>query len=521
MPAMAARQRKIAAIDVGTNSIHMIIVECRARSCRVIDKEKEMVLLGEGSLGGEPLTDEAIGRGVDAIRRMVEIARRWEVDHIEAVATSAVREAPNRRRFAREVEKVAGIPLRIITGHEEADLIFRAVRSAVDFQGETALCIDIGGGSLELIAGSREEIHYATSEPLGALRLTEKFFENDPPTADEIRACRKHVRKLLKKPVAAVRAGGFGFCIGTSGTITTLAELASESGDTDRVVAGMRWLGRARLEELTEAIALLSADERAKTLNLVPKRAQTILAGAIALDEFMRLARVGRLRACNAALREGIIEKALEESVSPRVQADSGGSVRRTSILDLARRSDADLDHATQVARLATRIFDQTRPLHELDDGSRELIEYAALLHEIGLHVSWKGHHKHAYYVIRHAELRGFTQEQVDVIANLARYHRKAKPSTKHESFADLGEKQQLVVERGTAILRLANALDRGRNHAIRDVEIALDNGSASFTLRTKGDASLELEAGRKNAKHFRKVFDVDTAIEMLPGSRK
>jgi exopolyphosphatase / guanosine-5'-triphosphate,3'-diphosphate pyrophosphatase len=521
MPGMAARQRKIAAIDVGTNSIHMIIVECRGRSCRVIDKEKEMVLLGEGSLGGEPLTEEAIGRGSRRDRAHGgDCAATAGRSRIEAVATSAVREAPNRKRFAREVEKVAGIPLRIITGHEEADLIFRAVRSAVDFQGDTALCIDIGGGSLELIAGSREEIHYATSEPLGALRLTEKFLKSDPPTADEIRACRKHVRKLLKKPVAAVRAGGFGFCIGTSGTITTLAELAAESGDSDPVSAGLRWLGRARLEELTETLALLSAGERAETLNLDPRRAQTILAGAIALDEFMRLARVGRLRACTAALREGIIQKTLEESTPARAR-EEGGSVRRSSVFELARRTDADLDHARHVATMATRIFDQTRPLHELDDGARELIEYAALLHEAGLHISWKGHHKHAYYLIRHAELRGFTQEQVAVIANLARYHRKAKPSVKHEGFSELDENHQLLVEKGTAILRMANALDRGRSHAVRDVEVVLENGSACLVLKSKSAAGLEAEASRKNARYFGKVFGVVAEIEVHPGGRK
>ncbi|MFN2240136.1 MAG: HD domain-containing protein, partial [Thermoanaerobaculia bacterium] len=209
-----------------------------------------------------------------------------------------------------------------------------------------------------------------------------------------------------------------------------------------------------------------------------------------------------------------------EESTPSRNRGEAGG-VRRTSVLELARRTDADLDHARQVANLATRIFDQTRVLHELDDGARELIEYAALLHEAGLHISWKGHHKHAYYLIRHAELRGFTQEQVAVIANLARYHRKAKPSAKHESFSELDEKQQLVVERGTAILRMANALDRGRSHAVRDVEVALENGNASFVLKSKGAAGLEAEASRKNAKHFGKVFGVVAAIEVHTGGRK
>lgn len=509
---MARKRRRIAAIDIGTNSIHMIVVECRGRACRVIDKEKEMVQLGEGSLDGGPLTEDAIRRGVEALRRMSEIARRWEVDAIEAVATSAVREAPNRRRFVNEVARATGVKIRLITGHEEADLIFRAVRSAVDFQGGTAVSIDIGGGSVELIVGTDQEIYFTSSEPLGVLRLTQKFFREDPVPAEAIAACRKHVRKALKKPVGSIRSLGFDFCIGTSGTIVTLAEIATEGGGEDAPAVGLRWMTLGELEALIERLSAMTVAERAESFGLVPKRAGTILAGAIVLEAFMKAARVEKIRSCSVALREGIIERAQAREETAAGRSAKGG-VRKASVLELAARSDVDRDHAAHVSRLALRIFDQTQPLHRLKAADRELIEYAALLHEIGLHVSWQGHHKHTYYLIRHAGLRGFTEDQVALIANVARYHRKAKPSPNQESFAELTRSQKKFVEKATAILRMADALDRGRKQAIRDVAVELRNGRVDFRVRPRLDPSLELESATKRAKYFGRVFEKTAAV--------
>ncbi|HUP66041.1 MAG TPA: Ppx/GppA phosphatase family protein [Thermoanaerobaculia bacterium] len=511
---MPRKARRIAAIDVGTNSIHMIIAECRGRACRVIDKEKEMVQLGEGSLGGEPLTEAAIGRGVDALRRMAEIARRWEVDQIEAAATSAVREAPNQRRFVREVEKAAGIRVRVISGHEEADLIFRAVRSAVDFQSGTALSIDIGGGSIELTVGTESEIFFTASEPLGALRITQQHLAEDLPSAESLQRCRDRIRKMLKKPMASIRSLGFDFCIGTSGTITTLAELA---GKGEPVAAGLRWLDRESLVDLSARLASIPASERAEVFGIEPQRAGTLLAGALVLEEFMRGAKVNRMRACSAALREGLIERALAKAdSSPR----RDGGVRRQSVNELAERSVVDREHARQVARLALRIFDQTQSLHGMKPSERELLEYAALLHEIGLHVSYQGHHKHTYYLIRHAGLAGFTEDQVAALASIARYHRKAKPSIEHENFQELPEAQQRFVEKATAILRMADALDRGRKQAVRDVAVDVRNGRIAFRLRQRLDARIELEAASKRSRFLGEVLEHDTSVAIERGSR-
>ena len=504
-------RNRMAAIDVGTNSIHMIVVEQQRHGYRVIDKEKEMVQLGRGSLEGRPLTEDAVARGIEALRKMAGVAERWQVNELVAVATSAIREAPNGQAFIAAAQKAAGIKIRVISGDEEADYIYRAVRSAVDFHGGTALVIDIGGGSVELIVGTADEVFLTTSEPLGALRMSQQFNLAESVTPAGVDECRKYVRKRLKKSLSPVSILGFDFSVGTSGTIMALASLASSSDES--VVSGLRWLPRKRLRELIDHLTPLGAAERARRFGIDEKRAETILGGAIVLDEIMRGLDVERIRACDAALREGIVEHLLDRQRQP-ADAKKGGSVRRSSVLSLADRSDVERAHAQHVARLALRIFDQTADLHRFQTGERELLEYAALLHEVGMHVSYQGHQKHSYYLISHAGLRGFTTDQVAVIANVARYYRKSPPTDDDANFARLAPSQKEVVKRLAAILRIADALDRGRRRAVRDVSVHPDGGRVRFRVRLRGEADVELEAAAKRARYFGKVFEKDVDFE-------
>ena len=509
--AMPKKPTRIAAIDVGTNSIHMIVVETDRHGYRVIDREKEMVQLGRDSLEGRPLTDAAIDRGVAALKTMAEIARRWKVTEIIAVATSAVREAPNRKRFLSAVEKEAGIRVRMISGEEEADYIYRAVRSAIDFHGGTALSIDIGGGSAELIVGTASEVYFTRSEPLGALRISQRFGLESAATADALDDCRKFVRKSLKKTISRVASIGFDFTVGTSGTITTLASLSREVD----VESGLQWLSRNRLTELIETLALLTVEERARTFGFDPKRSATIVGGAIVLEQIMEGLEIDHIRASDAALREGIVESYLDRTREEDRRDASPDGVRRSSVMELAERSKVDFEHAEHVARLALRIFDQTEELHVLRTGERELLEYAALLHEVGRHVSYQKHHKHSYYLISHAGLRGFTPDQVSIIANVARYHRKAPPSEEHSNFSQLSSSQQDVVEKLSAILRLAEALDRSRHTAIRDVSVEMDGEAIHFRVRPRRPASVEMDSALKKGKYFGKVFGRKARFEL------
>jgi exopolyphosphatase/guanosine-5'-triphosphate,3'-diphosphate pyrophosphatase len=500
---MPRKPTRIAAIDIGTNSIHMIIAETRGRGYRVADREKEMAQLGLSSLDGEPLTAEAIERGVTTLTRMSQIAARWEVAEVFAVATSAVREAPNRREFLRRVREAAGIKVKVISGEEEADYIFRAVRNAVDLNGRTALCIDIGGGSVELIVGTTEETYFARSEPLGALRLAQRFTLQNVPADGAVDDCRRWVAARILKPAKRIRHLGVDVCVGTSGTILALAAICG-TGEEEVPTSGLRVLERSALRDLIPKLASMNVRERAAAFSIDEKRAGSILAGAIALDEMLTLLEVDSLLACNAAMREGILESRVAALTTSQ---RTSGSVRGDSALALATRSDCDIKHAQHVARLAGRIFDQTRGLHGLPATSRELLEHAALLHETGRHVSDRAHHKHSYYLIRHGDLRGFTEDQILTVANVARYYRKAAPDASHRNLMELSAAQRTEVEKLVAILRIAEALDRGHQQRVRDIGVRVTDDEVKFEARTRADATVELASAQKRGKYFADLF--------------
>ena len=493
-----ATPKRIAAIDVGTNSIHMIVAELQRRGYRVVDKEKEMVQLGLSSLDGAPLSESAMTRGVAAIAHMADVARGWNVEEIIAVATSAVREAPNRRDFLRRVKEASGVKVRVISGEEEADYIYRAIRSSIDLGGGTSLCVDIGGGSVEFIIATASEIYFTASEPLGSLRLAQRFNLQDLASDDDINACRRFVAGHLRRVHKKVRHIGVDQCIGTSGTIQALASLVTPP------------FSRASLEELLSKLTGTTAKERVERLGVEEKRANTIIAGAAVLLAILETLDIESLVVCPAAIREGII--AAQASVKTSATASS---LRRSSVLALAERSDCDKRHARHVAQLATRIFDQTTRLHALPPDSRELLEHAALLHEVGMHVSDRGYHKHSYYLIRHAALRGFSEEELAVIANVARYHRKSEPEDEHENLAELTAAQRGDVEKLAAILRIAEALDRSHRQSVRDVAVRLD-GNVKFLVRARSNAAVEIAAAEKRAHFFGTLFERKVRFEMV-----
>ena len=506
---MPAPERRIAAIDIGTNSIHMIVAELRRDGgYRVVDKEKEMVQLGLSSLGGAPLSDEAIDRGVAAIAHMAEVARGWKADEIVAVATSAVREAPNRRDFLRRVKEEADVRVKVISGEEEADYIYRAVRAAVELdEASTLLCIDIGGGSVELVVGTAREIYFTASEPLGSLRLAQRFHLEETPRLQDVEACRLYAAEHLRKAAKRINLLGFDMCVGTSGTIQALTNLAVAAETT--AAPALRTLSHSALQEVVRTLCRSKLQQRVEGMGLDPKRARNIVAGALVLDQTMRALRIPTLLVCSVGIREGIVESRLAGTPQR-----SGNSLRRKAALSLMGRSDCDKRHARHVAKLALRIFDQTRMLHALPDEAREMLEHAALLHETGMQVSDRGYHKHTYYLIRHAQLRGFTEEQVILVANVARYHRKSPPADGHPNLEELTPAQRGDVEKLSAILRIAEALDRSHKQSVRDVAVRF-NGNVRFSVRTRSDAVVEVAAATKRAKYFASLFEAKVRIEV------
>ena len=487
---------RIAAIDCGTNSIHMIVVRIRPDlSFEVIDREKEMVRLGSGGLDGKALTAEAMAAALQAFSRFRRLAESHQVEEILAAATSAVREAENGGEFLAAVARETGIKPQVISGTEEARLIHLAAVYGVDVAGASAVVVDIGGGSVEITHGTGTSLLAAKSFKLGVIRLTERFVQSDPLSGRDERRLVRHIGDALSKYVRDIKLAGYDRVIGTSGTILSLGTVAT--ADRRRASDEIRNLRvpAKQIHRLRKEITSRSIGERMKLPGLDPRRADLIVSGAVLLDTILQRLEATDITLCDFALREGLVLDYIQRNRKHIAQAGQYPDVRRRSVIELAERCSYWPEHASQVARLSLSIFDQTRSAHVLTDREREWLEFAALLHDIGTHISYPRHHKHSYYLIKNGDLRGFEPTEAEIIALVARYHRKSAPKNSHADFGALGTKKRKAVRTLAAILRFAETLDRSHAQAVTGVEIHDRGEEYLVKLRTTGDAELELWA--------------------------
>ncbi|MDB9496189.1 Ppx/GppA phosphatase family protein [Spirulina major CS-329] len=504
-PRTATEPIILGAIDIGTNSIHMVVVKIEPQfpSFSIIAKEKDTVRLGDRDLKTGKLTPEAIDRALAALRRCQDLALSFGAQHLLAVATSATREAPNGQDFIRDVEETLGLQINLISGPEEARRIYLGVLSGLEFTAQPHVIIDIGGGSTELILCDRQDARFLSSTKVGAVRLTQEFVHTDPITPEELTYLRAYVRGMLERPVeqilANLKPGEVPRMIGTSGTIETLAILQARS-QTDEPPNPLNGytLSRAELEDLTEKLAELDYDDRAVFPGMSERRAEIIVAGAIILLEAMEMLGLEKISICERALREGIIVDWMltHQLIADKLQYQS--AVRDRSIYSIAKKYHVKLDYSERVAEFAVQLFDQLHgKLHFWNENERELLWAAGMLHNSGLYISHAAHHKHSYYLIRHAELLGYTDLEVELIANIARYHRKSKPKKKHPAYHGLTKPDRQRVDQLSAILRLAVACDRRQIGAIARVHCTYDSHHDTLRLHlhpTDPNDACELE---------------------------
>lgn len=463
---------------------------------RVLARERAMVRLGKSALGRGALSRRAVRDGLEALLRMTTLARLKGAQRLEAVATSAVREASNGGEFLDQVRALTGLGVRLLDGQEEGALIFRAVRHAVDLGRGWTVLVDVGGGSTEWVTARGGELRSVRSLSAGSLRCA-AVLEGDPPAAAPIEKLRRGLRALLEplRPPARVDR-----LIATSGTAICCADLADHFAGRERGLAAGA-LRELRLKDLAEVVSRLRAMPRREIAGLPgvdASRAESILAGAILLEELARHAGVDRLHLCDRALREGLVLDALGAAAPARSALESA---RRRQVLELAQRAPEMLPHAQQVARLAVRLFDLTAPVHSRGAREREWLETAALLHDVGYSIHFQRHHKHSQYLISSAGLDAFDPREIEVVAHVARYHRGATPKSKHDSFAALEAWQRKVVRELAGLLRVANALDR--THAARVVELhasLVKRRRVVIEVLSPYDVSLELAAARHRA---------------------
>jgi exopolyphosphatase/guanosine-5'-triphosphate,3'-diphosphate pyrophosphatase len=505
-----AETRLVAFMDIGTNSMRFSVVRIHANhTYSILTQHKEMVRLGEGEFTEQRLLPEAMDRVIMVARQFRMLAASYGVHDMVAVATAATREAVNQRLFLQRLRQEAHVDVHVVSGLEEARLIYLGVASGVHLRDKQALFIDIGGGSTEIIVGTQHEPCYLNSLKLGAIRLSMRFLA-DPsgPVPSAVYAeILQHVQQHAVHTVQELRPHRIDLAVGSSGTIENLAEIAA------RMFWKRAWqrddvLTYAHLIAVRTHLAALALDERRKVPGLNPARADIILAGTAILEALMHALDIAEIHVSDRGLRDGLlVDYLLKHGHTAEIE---GMTVRLRSVLQLGRTCRFHEAHARTTARLALALFDsaQAAQLHDFGPWERELLEYAALLHHIGAFLTYSNYQAHTYYLIRNAELLGFDQTEIAIIAATALYHRKALPRKKHPEFSALSLHAQHVVRSLCVLLRLAESLDRSHagivQHACFTV---LDSTHVRLHVYATQDCHIELRGVDKHLDAFRKTF--------------
>lgn len=496
----------LAAIDIGTNSIHMVVVRIdpHLSAFTIIAREKDTIRLGDREQKTGKLAPDAIERAIATLKRCKDLASSLDVHQIIAVATSATREAVNGAQFLQQIQQEVGLKVDLISGLEEARRIYLGVLSGMDFQNLPHIILDIGGGSTELILADNHDARFLSSTKVGAVRLTQDFITTDPVSPQQFAVLRAYIRGMLERPVEELRqklkVGEEVRMVGTSGTIEILMNLHAmeKLGEVPTPLNGYQ-LTRKEVRDLVKRLSTMNYRERFALPGMSDKRAEIILAGAVVLLESMNLLNQDKIVLCERALREGVIVDWMLSHgfIQDRLRFQS--EIRQRSVKKIAKKYHVALASGERVAKFSLSIFEQTKNyLHNWTKTEKELLWVAAVLHNCGIYVNHGAHHKHSYYLIRNSEVLGYSENELEVIANIARYHRKSKPKKRHPDYIKLSEYQQLMVRQLSAILRIAVALDRRQIGAIADLECKYDPEYRTlhlhlFAASPDDDCALEL----------------------------
>ena len=508
---------KLAAIDIGTNSIHLVVVEFDGHTFHVIDREKSMVRLGLGMFGEMRLTERAFNEGVEVLSRYTKLAESRGVEEILAVATSATREAENGTEFLNAIFQWTGVMPRVISGSEEARLIFLAVKHSIDLGGERGLVIDIGGGSVEIAVGNSNEVMFAQSMRLGVQRLLHRQGGAQPLTQRELYELSGYVQGAAAEVMSEAKRLGATRFVGTSGTIRTLGEAAHLlAGGAPFRSLNAQSVKRRDLRELVKRLCEADVTKRAKIPGVGDTRVDTIHLGGVLLLELLEMSRAEELTLCDTSLREGVIWDYIERrGIDPtphRLISDP----RRRSVVELMRKFHRDDPREQHIAELALSLFDQTQKLHGLSSAERELLEYASLLHGIGRHIDFENRERHARYIIRNSSLRGFTDDEIELLGLIALFHRGSRPRKKGGKLDGLPDHEQESVVVLSSILRLAVALDRGHSQLVRRLHVEERKKEMRIIIDGPGDLLLELWAGRGKLEPLAKALDRSIMLERV-----
>ena len=494
---------RLAAIDIGSNSIRLVVAEAQAGGrYRILDEERESTRLGRSLAASGAIDEKSIEDSLAALRRFKSIINGFGVESQRAIATCAVREATNGAEFCRRVADELGIEIEVIDADMEAHLAFQSVRRRLDLSGTNMVLADIGGGSTEIVLANGEMIESVYATQLGAVRLAEKYGEE--LAADEQflplkRWIDRELRKKTDKPAAPLH-----LMVGSGGTFTSLASMLMAGRGLSRLPAAGYRASRADVCHLIDRLRKKNPEERKGVPGLNADRVDIIIPGLAVVDALMRRFRVNTLQVHAYGVRDGLLLTMIDELQGSRTIASPN---QDEQIDRFAEACGVNMVHSRHVAKLAGQIYAGLSEIYELTPGDGRLLETAARLQDVGYLINYEGHHKHSYHLILHSRLEGFRPEELDIIANVARYHRGAAPKKKHENFSGLSDDDRLRVRQMAAVLRVAGGLDRSHNQTIRDVQVAGAPGQIVLTVSADAYPEVDLWACRRRAEFFEEVF--------------
>lgn len=492
---------RVACVDMGSNAIRFLAAEFGTENDFTrLAAEREPVRLGHGVYLSGRLDGGAMDRTVAAMVRYRAQMDELGVRHCRAVATSAVRESANGDQLAARIHRETGLELDVISGSEEARLVHLAVSRRVHLGARQWLLVDLGGGSVEVSLVDADGTFWSESHTMGSVRLLEELTEAGAEPGRFRRLLEEYI-SVLRVPAAAQHRQVAGY-IATGGNIETLAKLGGSTDDE-----GVTSLSVEKLRTVIDQLARMSFRQRVEELGLREDRADVVLPAALVYERLAVLSGADEIVVPHVGIKEGVLYDLVGRLVRARDHEDRQARDVLTGALTIGRKYLFDEAHARHVAGLAVTLFDQTRTLHGLGAADRKILQAAALLHDIGQFVSYQGHHKHSLYLISHTELPNFSQHEMQLVANVARYHRKGEPAPHHPAYAALAEPDQTRVLRLAAILRLADSLDREHVQRVRQVSVRLGDDDLTLWLEGTGGLLLEGWSLKKKAQLFTRVF--------------
>ncbi|WAC06075.1 MAG: Ppx/GppA phosphatase family protein [Methanoregula sp.] len=487
-------------VDIGTNSVRLLVVRFNPNhSFSILTKKKQQVQLGEGEFENEELRPEAIDRAVVVCKTFVELARTFACEEFVAVATSATREAANQNELLSRLRREAHLDVRVISGREEARLTYLGVATGVNLGERLALFIDIGGGSTELILGNKQDYTYLESLKLGSIRLTNQYIspsDTGPVSQGQYKKLQHHVKNQIIHIVKKVKSEKPDIAFGSSGTIMNLAEIAhralhKNSENSNGI------LTHRDLKKVIEMLCALPVSQRQHVPGMNPGRADIIIAGAAIIDTLMKELGLLSIKTTTRGLQDGLLADYLSRMHEFPLFGEL--SPRQHSVLQLGRSCGINEAHARTVTMLALGLFDSAKKqkLHNYSEAERELLEYATFLHDVGSFISYTNHHTHSYYIIRNADLLGFNEREVLIIANIARFHRKKVPGKNTPELLEIEPAEREVVRVLSMFLRLAESLDLSHAALVQGVRfVKVEQDTAYLEIVVRGDCQLEIWGG-------------------------